>query len=99
MAGVWGLLAVGLFDTVDGSGLLVGGGIDQFVAQAIGVVAIITWTFLTSSAVFWTIKLTVGLRVSAADEIAGLDRIEHGAQAYPEFMERLADPEVLDPVA
>lgn len=99
VAGVWGLLAVGLFDTVDGSGLLVGGGIDQLVAQAIGIVAIIAWTFVTSSIVFWTIKLTVGLRVPAADEIAGLDRIEHGMEAYPEFMEQLADPRTLDPVA
>jgi Amt family ammonium transporter len=99
VCGVWGLLAVGLFDTVGGGGLFAGGGIDQLVSQVIGAVSIIVWTFLTSSAVFWAIRLTVGLRVAPEVEIAGLDRIEHGAQAYPEFMEQIADPEVLDPVA
>jgi ammonium transporter, Amt family len=86
VCGVWGLLAVGLFDTVDGSGLLVGGGADQLISQIIGAASIIIWTFITSSIVFWTIKLTVGLRVSAEVEIAGLDLEEHGMSAYPEFM-------------
>ncbi len=99
VCGAWGLIAVGLLDTVNGKGVIAGGGVDQLVAQLIGIVAIVGWTFVTSSAVFWAIRLTVGLRVSAADEIAGLDRIEHGAVAYPEFMEQIADPEVLDPVA
>ena len=78
VAGAWGVLAVGLFDTVEGTGLFAGGGIDQFMAQVIGVIAIVGWTFVTSSAVFWAIRLTVGLRVSAEVEIAGLDIEEHG---------------------
>jgi hypothetical protein len=36
--------------------------------------------------------------VSAEEELAGLDRVEHGAAAYPEFMEQIADPRQLDPV-
>jgi len=28
-----------------------------------------------------------------------LDRIEHGAAAYPEFMEQIADPRTLDPIS
>jgi Amt family ammonium transporter len=99
ICGAWGLIAVGLFDTVNGKGLLAGGGIDQLVAQLIGIGSIVAWTFITSSAVFWAIKLTVGLRVPAAVEIAGLDRIEHGAEAYPEFMEQISDPDALEPVA
>jgi ammonium transporter, Amt family len=99
VCGAWGLVAVGLFDTVNGKGLVAGGGIDQLVAQLIGIASIVAWTFVTSSAVFWAIRLTVGLRVAPEDEIAGLDRIEHGAQAYPEFMEQIADPRALDPVA
>lgn len=39
-----------------------------------------------------------GLRVSAEDELTGLDRMEHGAAAYPEFMEQITDPVQLDPV-
>ncbi len=97
VAGVWGLVAVGLLDT--SGGLLFGGGVDQLVSQLIGAVSIVAWTFVTSSVVFWAIKLTVGLRVRPEVEIAGLDRIEHGTEAYPEFMEQLAEPEALDPVA
>ena len=97
VAGIWGVVAVGLFDT--SGGLLFGGGAAQLISQLIGVVAIGAWTFITSSIVFWTIKLTVGLRVSPEVEIAGLDRIEHGAEAYPEFMDQLGSSGALDPVA
>jgi Amt family ammonium transporter len=99
ICGAWGLLAVGLFDTVNGGGLIAGGGVEQLGAQLIGIVAIFGWTFVTSSAVFWAIKLTVGLRVPAEVELAGLDRIEHGTEAYPEFMEQITDPDALKPVA
>jgi Amt family ammonium transporter len=97
VAGVWGVLAVGLFDT--SGGLLFGGGAAQLISQLIGVIAIIAWTFVTSSAVFWAIRLTVGLRVPPEVEIAGLDRIEHGAEAYPEFMDQLGSAGALDSVA
>ncbi|MEA2269798.1 MAG: ammonium transporter, Amt family, partial [Solirubrobacteraceae bacterium] len=40
--------------------------------------------FVLSYATFWTIKKTVGLRVSEADEEAGLDISEHGMYGYPE---------------
>jgi len=45
------------------------------------------------------IHSTLGLRVSAEEELAGLDRIEHGMSAYPEFMEQIASPEQLDPIS
>lgn len=95
--GVWGLLAVGLFDRSEG--LFTGGGATLLIVQIIGALAIIAWTFVTSLIVFRTIKGTVGLRVSAEEEIAGLDRVEHGASAYPEFMEQIADPRTLDPIS
>jgi Amt family ammonium transporter len=34
---------------------------------------------------FKLIDKTVGLRVSAEEELAGLDFIEHGGNAYPDF--------------
>jgi Amt family ammonium transporter len=95
--GIWGLLAVGLFDSTEG--LFTGGGATLFVVQLIGALAIIAWTAVTSFIVFRTIRATVGLRVSAEEEIAGLDRIEHGASAYPEFTEQIADPRTLDPIS
>jgi Amt family ammonium transporter len=95
--GIWGLLAVGLFDTTDG--LFTGGGATLLVVQAVGALAIVVWAFATSTIVFRTLKATMGLRVSAEEELAGLDRVEHGASAYPEFMEQIADPRTLDPIS
>jgi Amt family ammonium transporter len=97
LCGIWGVLAVGIFGT--DIGLLTGGGIEQLGYQAIGVVAIIAWVFITSSIVFRVIDAVFGLRVTAEEELAGLDRIEHGTSAYPEFMEQIASPEQLDPIS
>jgi ammonium transporter, Amt family len=99
VCGVWGLLAVGLFDSVGGGGLFYGGGVSLLGTQALGAIAIVAWVFITSSIVFRLINATMGLRVSAEEEIAGLDRIEHGTAAYPEFMEQIADPRTLDPIS
>ncbi|MEZ5174872.1 MAG: ammonium transporter [Acidimicrobiia bacterium] len=87
-AGLWGVLAVGIL----GSGTLT--------TQVLGAAAIIAWAFCTSFAVFKIIDLTVGMRVTAAEEVAGLDRSEHGGDAYPEFIfqEQIADKHLLDPV-
>lgn len=39
-----------------------------------------------------------GMRVSPEEELARLNRVERGEDAYPEFMEQIAPPELLDPV-
>ncbi len=97
MAGIWGVLAVGLFGA--DVGLFTGGGFTQLGYQVVGVLAIVVWTFITSSIVFRVLHATHGLRVTAEEELAGLDRVEHGASAYPEFMEQIADPRELDPIS
>lgn len=96
--GIWGLIAVGLFESVNGQGLFYGGGVQLLGVQALGALAIVAWVFVTSSIVFRVLKATWGLRVGPEEEIAGLDRMEHGTAAYPEFMEQIAAPELLDPV-
>lgn len=94
-AGIWGVLAVGLFAT-DG-GLLAGGGASLLGTQAIGVLAIIAWVFITSSVVFRVLNAIWGLRVSEEEELTGLDTMEHGSLAYPEFQEAIvASSETLD---
>jgi Amt family ammonium transporter len=90
VVGVWGTLAVGLFATANltGStdyGLLTGGGIEQLGVQVVGILAVFAWTVVTSAVLFGGIKMFLGLRVSEAEEIAGLDVQEHGIGAYPEF--------------
>ena len=90
--GMWGALAVGLFatDTAPGAtakGLFYGGGFAQLGIQAIGVAAIAAWTIVTMTGIFFLIKKTNGLRVSAEEEIQGLDMKEHGlASSYADFM-------------
>ncbi len=88
-AGLWGVLAVALF-SADAN----------IVDQLIGAAAIIVWAFGISFIVFKLIDLTVGMRVSPEEERMGLDRSEHGGQAYPEFVfqEQVADLRALDPV-
>ncbi|MBN2296310.1 MAG: ammonium transporter [Pirellulales bacterium] len=81
VCGAWGTLAIGLFAT--DVGLFNGGGTTQLVTQATGVGAAFLWSFSLSLALFYTIKVTVGLRVSEEEEIEGLDLTEHGIYAYP----------------
>ena len=86
-AGLWGLLAVGIF--ADGSyggvsGLVAGEG-GQIVAQLISMATVVAWAFGTGLALFWGIKKTIGLRASSQEELEGLDEPEHGALAYPEM--------------
>jgi Amt family ammonium transporter len=94
--GVWGTLSLGLFHIE--SGLFTTGQTSQIVAQVIGVVACGVWTVLTAVVLFYAIKATVGLRVSAEEEIAGLDSLEHGSSAYPDLLPVPA-PESPAPVA
>ena len=87
--GAFGTLAVGLFSDGAGTewkGLLTGGGFHGFGVQFIGMVITIAWVAITMTIIFQVIKHTIGLRVSAEEEIAGLDMKEHGlASAYDGF--------------
>lgn len=83
VCGLWGTLSCGLFNLE--TGLFYGGGFAQLGVQAIGAGAIFVWAFGTGLLLFLAIKNTVGLRVSAEEEIAGLDVGEHGMEAYSGF--------------
>lgn len=90
--GAWGTLACGLFGAEKilgigdaNTGLLYGGGMDQLVTQAIGVLSAFAWAFGLGLIMFYIIKKTVGIRVSAEEEIKGLDITEHGMEAYSGF--------------
>jgi ammonium transporter, Amt family len=86
--GLWGLLAVGIFadGTYGGVSGLIVGNTSQIVAQVIDVVVVAVWAFGTGYILFAAIKHIVGLRVSADEEMEGLDLGEHGYTAYPEFI-------------
>ena len=74
LAGIWGTMAVPL--TNDGA---------TFLGQAVGVGSIGLFVILASLVVWTVLKVTVGLRPTLEDEIAGLDKSEIGLEAYPEF--------------
>ncbi|NLG84348.1 MAG: ammonium transporter, partial [Firmicutes bacterium] len=62
-----------------------GGGFGQLGAQLMGVAVLLLVVFPLSLLMFKAIDKTMGLRVSARDELAGLDIPVHGASCYPEF--------------
>ena len=73
-AGIWGTLAVPL--TNSGA---------SFTTQALGVIAVGCFVLVASSLVWLVLKVTIGIRASEEDELAGLDQAELGMEAYPEF--------------
>ncbi|NJR69879.1 MAG: ammonium transporter [Synechococcales cyanobacterium CRU_2_2] len=81
--GIWGTLAVGLFDK--GAGLLTGHGPTQLLAQIVGVITVAGWSVLTSVILWSVIRAIFGMRVSEEEEIVGLDISEHGMEAYSGF--------------
>lgn len=92
--GIWGTLAVGLFDVENG--VFYGGGFKLFGIQALGVVTILTFVSILMISVFLLIKKVNGLRVSPEEEIGGLDAYEHGLEsAYAGFSFNL-DPTLAD---
>jgi Amt family ammonium transporter len=60
----------------------------QLLTQAMGVLTAFVWSFGTCFLLFQLIAKTVGLRVSAEEEMEGLDLSEHGANCYPDFATR-----------
>ncbi len=93
MGGIFGTLAVGLWaqDSImpgtTGNGLFFGGGFDLLLKQLAGIGAVGAAVFAVSLLVWLGIKATIGLRVSAEEEIEGLDIGEHGNRAYPDFVQ------------
>ena len=74
VVGLLGLLLVPI--TNDGS---------SFSGQLIGAVTIFVWVFGTSLIVWGVLKAVMGIRVTAEEEYEGVDMVECGMEAYPEF--------------
>ncbi len=75
--GIWGTLAVGIFGNMAGT--------SQFITQLTGVFVIGAFCLISSFLILFTLKKTMGLRVSKKEELEGLDNAEHGMSAYPDF--------------
>jgi Amt family ammonium transporter len=92
LCGVWGTLSCGIFtsprlaeyNAVGDPGLIYNGSFSQIGTQALGIVTVFAFVFALSYVTFAAIKATIGLRVTAEEEDAGLDISEHGMYGYPE---------------
>ncbi|ULC59530.1 ammonium transporter [Flaviramulus sp. BrNp1-15] len=77
ICGIWGTLAVGIFGAK--------AGFEQFMIQLIGVGCYAVFCIVTAFIIIFTLKKTMGIRVSEKEELEGLDGYEHGMDAYPDF--------------
>ena len=84
VGGIFGTLSVGLFATQ--GGLFWGGGFARTTAQAIGIGAVGAATFTATFLVWAMLRATLGIRVSADEEVEGLDTGQHGIEAYAAFV-------------
>ena len=76
VCGIYGTLAVAFSGGFNG---------EQFAVQLIGTVSCVVFAFIFAMIVFGILKAVVGIRVSEAEELEGLDLGEHDMSAYPDF--------------
>jgi Amt family ammonium transporter len=105
IAGIWGTLACGIFTSPrfaqyagignPEGGLWYSGSFSQLGDQALGVVVVFALVLVLCLITWFAIAKTIGLRVSAEDEAAGLDISQHGMYGYPEQF--ISDAELYGP--
>ena len=85
VVGAWGTIVIGLWGVKGNTpiGLFNGGGAAQLGSQIIGALSYAVWAIVLSWIILFTLKKTIGLRVSKDVEESGLDLAEHGTIAYP----------------
>ncbi len=74
VVGIWGLFAV-----------LLSNGDATFGGQILGIVSIFAFTFVASLIVWTILKMIMGIRVTEEEEYLGMDVVDCGIEAYPEF--------------
>jgi Amt family ammonium transporter len=88
--GMLGTLAIGFWGvpalTGGAGGLFMGGGIDQLVVQAIGVIGVTVWCVVTGTAMWLLVKALGILRISSEAEAIGIDMYEHNASLYADIL-------------
>ncbi|RIJ30485.1 ammonium transporter [Henriciella mobilis] len=85
VCGIWGTMIVPLshgggfgIDTTDAA-------TPSYLGQFIGVLACGIFVSIASAIVWMALKVTLGVRPSEEEELAGMDKSEVGLEAYPEF--------------
>ncbi|KAJ4832307.1 Ammonium transporter 1 member 1 [Turnera subulata] len=95
--GAWGIIFTALFangkyveEVYSGKpgrphGLFLGGGPRLLAAHIVQILAIIGWVSVTMGTLFWILHKLKLLRISADEEMAGMDLTSHGGLAYEYF--------------
>lgn len=78
--GIWGTIALGLFDETTGSFYV--NTSEQLGHQVIGVLAIVGWTGMLSYGLFRGMNICNALRIHEMVEERGMDSYYHGGEAY-----------------
>ncbi|CAN5752262.1 ammonium transporter [soil metagenome] len=87
VGGLLGSIVLGLFadsavNELAVDGLFLGGGAGLLVDQIVASAAVLAFSLVVSAALAKVIDVTMGLRVSAEEELEGLDRSQHAETAY-----------------
>ena len=61
----------------------------SFGGQLAGAATIFIWVFVASSIVWMVLKSLIGIRVGEDEEFTGMDLIDCGVEAYPEFVKTI----------
>src|SRR3954453_2862291 len=80
VGGIVGTLYIGFFGT--GIGLIDSGSFYQLGAQALGAFGVAIYSFVLAFVIGWIIEKTMGFRIKNEDEVAGVDTVVHGEEAY-----------------
>ncbi|MCU1571179.1 MAG: Ammonium transporter NrgA [Naasia sp.] len=80
VGGVLGTLYLGIFANT--TGLIYSGQLNQLAAQATGAFSVLIYSFVLAFIIGTVIEKTMGFRVKNEDELAGIDTVVHGEEAY-----------------
>lgn len=89
ICGIWGTISVGIFGKqalgLAHDGFVYSGNPMQLGIQMVGIVSVVVFVLISMGLVFKLIDVTIGLRVSAEEELRGLGISEHGMESYGGF--------------
>ncbi len=81
VGGAWGGIATGIFCFMPALGII-DGNVNQLVKQAVGLAAVALFAAIGTFVIAQVLQSTIGLRVTAEPERAGLDQSIHGEKSY-----------------
>ena len=91
VGGFVGVVLTGVFASLAVNALGASGGMVQFGRESVLALAAFVFPFVMTFIILWIVERTVGLRVSVADQDAGLDVSEHDEVGYDWLMQGSSD--------